>query len=95
LLVIVFPVMVSYSPPSRSTPTPTAGAMPAAGALALLLPVIWLCAIRVQERVVLPGQRPSCGGGASSLLSELGAIPVRLLSKTESRMIRRPPELVP
>ncbi len=86
---------VSNEPPETSTPVPTAGVSPDVGTFALLLPAMRLCSMIRHDVVVLPGQRPSCGGGVSSLLSEFGARPVRLPANTELRMIRRPPALVP
>jgi hypothetical protein len=68
---------------------------PNVGTLGLLLPTIRLCSMIRQDLVVLPGHRPSCGGGASSLFSEFGASPVRLRVNSESMMTRRPPEFVP
>ena len=68
---------------------------PDVGTFALLLPAMRLFSMIMQDMVALPGQRPSCGGGASSLLSEFGARPVRLAVNTELRMIRLPPALVP
>src|SRR5215831_12164500 len=86
---------VSNAPPEISTPAPTAGMRPDVGTFALLLPVIRLCSMTVQDLVALPGQRPSCGGGASSLFSEFGASPVRLSRNTEFLMTSCPPEFVP
>jgi hypothetical protein len=48
-----------------------------------------------QDWVVLPGHSPFCGGGASSLFSEFGAIPVRLATNADCVMTSRPPALVP
>src|SRR5438105_4913547 len=60
----------------------------------LLLSCTWFRRKIVQEPVP-PGHRPSCGGGASSLLSELGTMPALLLSHSESSRIRCPPAFVP
>src|SRR5437773_2533543 len=87
---------VSNIPPDISIPAPT-GASPArpnAGTLGLLLSWTKFRWMKVQEPVPL-GQRPLCSGGASSLLRELGTIPVLLRSHSESSMRRLPPELVP
>src|SRR5215469_10309987 len=75
-------------------PVPTGGASAPPGALALLLPWIRLSSMIVHDRVALPGQRPSCGEGASSLFIEFGATPARLSRNTELRMTSCPPELV-
>lgn len=40
-------------------------------------------------------QAPSCGGGGSSWVSELGAMPTELWRKIVFSMIRCPPALVP
>src|SRR5580704_12941421 len=85
---------VSYAPPEISTPAPTAPASPEVGAFGLLLFLITLCSMSVQS-VVVPGHRPSCGGGTSSLFSEFGTIPARLRLNTESLMTSEPPALVP
>src|SRR5262245_36208097 len=71
-----------------------AGLRPDSGTFGLLLFMIRLCGMIKHERLVC-GQRPSCGGGASSLLSEFGASPVRLRTKTEFSITSEPPELVP
>src|SRR5215467_9852157 len=76
-------------------PVPTGGASAPPGALALLLPWIRLSSMIVHDRVALPGQRPSCGEGASSLFIEFGATPARLSRNTELRMTSCPPEFVP
>src|SRR5713101_5991959 len=76
-------------------PVPTAGCSPEVGTLALLLSVMRLCSMIRHDAVWLFGHRPSCGGGESSLLSEFGASPVRLWSKTEFVITNRPPALVP
>jgi hypothetical protein len=86
---------VSKAPPMICTPVPMAVFSGVVGTFGLLLPAIRLCSMIMQDLVALPGQRPSCGGGASSLLSELGASPVRLWSNIESRITRCPPALVP
>src|SRR5262249_16010767 len=86
---------VAYGPPGAATPGPTPGMSPGAGTFALLVPAIRLCSMIRHDLVVLPGHRPSCGGGASSLLSEFGASPVRLRVNSESMVTRRPPEFVP
>src|SRR5215467_3170917 len=85
---------VSYLPPESSTPAPMAGCRPEIGTSGLSLPTIRLCSITVHDLAVC-GQRPSCGGGASSLLSEFGAMPVRLRMNSESLITSRPPALVP
>src|SRR5262245_9650258 len=87
--------IVSKLPPEISMPVPTAGSSPEVGTLALLLWVMRLCSMIRHDAVWLFGHRPSCGGGASSLLSEFGASPVRLWSKTEFVITNRPPALVP
>ncbi len=71
--------MVSNMPPTSSMPVPTGAspASPAAGAFALLLSCTWLRWMKVHEPVP-SGQSPLCGGGASSLLRELGTMPVLL-----------------
>ena len=76
-------------------PAPTAGVRPLVGAFALLLSMIRLFAMTVQDLVAERGQRPSCGGGASSLLREFGARPVRLSANIDRVMTSRPPALVP
>src|SRR5690242_4838659 len=88
---------MSNEPPEISMPVPT-GALaeiPLPGTFGLLLSCTWLFWITVQSWVVVPGQRPLCGEGASSLLSELGRMPTRLLSHSEFWIVRWPPELVP
>src|SRR6266851_6637856 len=76
-------------------PTPTSGVSDALnGVFGLLLPMMMLCSSTVHSRL-LRGQRPSCGGGASSLLSEFGATPLLLPANSEFRMTSRPPALVP
>ena len=54
-----------------------------------------LTSMIVQDLVALRGQRPSRGGGASSLFSEFGAMPARLFRNTEFLMTSCPPALVP
>ena len=70
-------------------------ALPALGTLGLLL--LWIAVVSedVQERVALPGQRPTCGEGASSLFCELVTMPVLLRSHSEFSITRWPPEFVP
>ena len=61
----------------------------------LLLSWMWLFSMTVHDLVVECGQRPSCGGGASSLLSEFGTMPARFLSHSEFLSTRWPPAFVP
>src|SRR6266702_6956205 len=86
---------VSYEPPTSWMPTPTGAMAPLPGAFALLFASIVLPSMIVQDLVALPGQRPSCGGGASSLFSEFGAMPARLFRNSEFLMTSCPPEFVP
>src|SRR6516162_8851724 len=86
---------VSYEPPTIWMPVPTGAMALLPGAFALLLSWMVLPSMIVQDPVALPGQRPSCGGGASSLFSEFGAMPARLFRNTEFLMISCPPALVP
>src|SRR6266700_868923 len=76
-------------------PVPTGAMASLAGVFALLFAWIVLPSMIVQDLVALPGQRPSCGGGASSLFSEFGAMPARLSRNTEFLMTSCPPEFVP
>src|SRR6516162_2570227 len=76
-------------------PVPTGAMALVLGAFALLFASIVLPSMIVQDFVALPGQRPSCGGGASSLFSEFGAMPARLSRNTEFLMTSCPPALVP
>src|SRR5215469_3532360 len=92
---ITLPVTVSYEPPAICTPVPTGGAASLPGVFALLFARIRLSSMIVQDLVALPGQRPSCGDGASSLFIEFGARPARLSRNTEFLMTSCPPELVP
>jgi hypothetical protein len=66
-------------------PVPTGAPAPSLGAFALLCAAIRLRAMIAQDLMALPGQRPSCGGGASSLFLEFGTTPVRLNSKHRVR----------
>src|ERR1700751_2011055 len=92
---MVLPVTVSYNPPTSWMPVPTGAMAPLLGALALLFAWMRLPSMIVQDFVALPGQRPSCGGGASSLFSEFGAMPARLSRNSEFLMTSRPPAFVP
>ena len=88
--------MVSNWPPEISIPAPTGASpeIPAAGTFGLLLSCTWFRWMKVQDPVP-PGQSPLCGGGASSLLSELGTMPALFRSHSESSMLRCPPAFVP
>src|SRR5580693_8289553 len=86
---------VSYKPPTSWTPVPTGGAAALPGAFGLLFAWIRLPSMIVQDMVALPGQRPSCGAGSSSLFSEFGATPARLSPNTEFLMTSCPPAFVP
>src|SRR5689334_21693615 len=63
---------VSNCPPETSMPAPMGAmhVMPEHGTFGLLLSWTRLCWMKVQERPEPSGQRPLCGGGLSSLLSE-------------------------
>src|SRR6476661_1132687 len=94
---------VSKRPPAIDMPVPTGPALadPRPGTLGLLLSWTLLSMNTQQERewvivlVPLPGQRPSCGEGRSSLFWLLVSNPSLLRSKIECLTIRRPPEFVP
>src|SRR5260370_3096442 len=88
-------VTVSYSPPTIWMPVPTGATAPLPGALALLFAWIRLPSMIVQDVAAVPAQRPSCGGGASSLFSEFGAMPARFSRNTEFLMTSCPPAFVP
>src|SRR5437660_322384 len=76
-------------------PTGPAPAMPKAGTLGSLLSWTLLPVITVQDVAGVEGQAPFWGEGASSLLRELGTMPVRLPSHSEFWILRCPPALVP
>src|SRR5206468_1540388 len=88
--------IVSNMPPTISMPVPTGASpeIPAAGTFGLLLSCTWFRRKIVHEPVP-PGHCPFCGGGASSLLSELGTIPALFWSHSESSRMRCPPAFVP
>src|SRR6516165_5478747 len=90
-------VTVSFWLPESSMPAPTgeAPASPDSGVLGLLLSWTRLSRMIVQEFSGSSGHAPFCGGGASSLLSELGTMPARLWSHSEDSRIRWPPAFVP
>src|SRR5215469_2622980 len=92
---MVLPVTVSYEPPAIWMPVPTGATNPSAGVFGLLFAWMRLPSMIVQDFVALPGQRPSCGGGASSLFSEFGTMPAWLSRNTEFLMTSCPPEFVP
>src|SRR2546422_6278825 len=89
--------MVSNCPPDISMPVPIGASqvMPEQGTFGLLLSCTLLRWMNVQEVFEVPGQRPLCGGGLSSLLSEFGRMPTLLQSHSESSMTRCPPAFVP
>src|SRR5436190_16997194 len=88
---------MSKEPPEISIPEPTGAVAesPPPGTFGLLLSCTWLFWITVQSWVVVPGHRPLCGEGASSLLREFGRIPTRFWSHSEFWIVRWPPEFVP
>jgi hypothetical protein len=92
---MMLPVTLSCEPPAIWMPVPTGAVAPSVGVFALLLSSIRLRVMIVQDLVALPGQRPSCGGGASLLFSAFGTTPVWLSMNSESVMTSRPPEFVP
>src|SRR6202522_3079082 len=103
LSVILLSMTVSKGPPEMVIPVPTgpAAALPAEGALGLLLATKTLWMTTQQERVpviglFLPcGQRPSCGAGGSPITWVLVSRPSWLSSNLEFSMTTVPPELVP
>src|SRR5262245_12787125 len=92
-----FWVTVSKRPPETTIPVPggPSAALPALGTFGLLLSWMKLLRKVVQDWDVLPGQRPTCGEGASSLFCELVTMPVLFRSHSEFSITRWPPELVP
>src|SRR4249919_1986097 len=88
---------VLFRPPDRSMPVPIGepAVRPKAGVLGLLLSCTSLRWMKVQELPGALGQAPSWGEGGSSLARELGRMPDRFRSHSESSIRSRPPALVP
>ena len=76
-------------------PTGVPAVSPNTGVFGLLLSCTTLRWMKVQELPGLFGQAPSCGEGGSSFAREVGKMPTRFRSHSESSISSRPPALVP